>query len=67
MSYLECLLLSINVPFDEVNDPKGLCRDVTDYRLGQWNVEIRLAKLDEIPYIIGLEAGTELQLGNGKL
>jgi uncharacterized protein with ParB-like and HNH nuclease domain/predicted transport protein len=63
----KCLLLSINVPFDEVNDPKGLCRDVTG--LGRWgngDVEIRLTKLDELPYIIGLvRQALELQLGNG--
>lgn len=49
------LRLSLNMPFQEIDDPKGLCRDVTN--LGRWgngDVEIGLASKDELPYVIGL-------------
>jgi predicted transport protein len=52
--------------FAEVNDPKGLCRDVTG--LGRWgngDVEVGLSQLDELPYILGLvRQSLEQQLGN---
>jgi uncharacterized protein with ParB-like and HNH nuclease domain/predicted transport protein len=61
------LRLSLNIRFSEVNDPKGLCKDVTD--LGRWgngDVEVGLSSLDELPYVIGLiRQSLELQLGNG--
>lgn len=41
------LILSVNLDFDEVYDPKGICRDVTD--LGRWgngNVEIAFESLE---------------------
>ena len=61
------LLLILNMRYDEVNDPKGLCRDVTG--LGRWgngNVEIAISSLDELPYVLGLvRQSLELQLGNG--
>ena len=61
------LLLSLNMRFSNVNDPKGLCRDVTDMgRWGNGDVEIGFSKLDELPYVIGLvRQSLELQLGNG--
>ncbi len=49
------LRLSLNIDFSKINDPKGLCKDVTS--LGRWgngNVEVGLSKIEEIPYIIGL-------------
>lgn len=49
------LRLSLNMPFQEIDDPKGLCRDVTN--LGRWgngDVEIDLASKDELSYVIGL-------------
>lgn len=61
------LRLSLNMRFTDINDPKGLCRDVTG--LGRWgsgDVEIGLTNLDELPYVIGLvRQALELQLGNG--
>jgi predicted transport protein len=61
------LRLTINMRFADVNDPKGLCKDITD--LGRWgngDVEIALAKMEELPYVIGLvRQSLELQLGNG--
>lgn len=61
------LLLSLNMGFRDVNDPKGLCRDVTGMgRWGNGDVEIGFSKLDELPYVIGLvRQSLELQLGNG--
>jgi uncharacterized protein with ParB-like and HNH nuclease domain/predicted transport protein len=61
------LLLSLNIAFSEINDPRGICRDVTD--LGRWgngDVEAELKSLDELPYIMGLVRQCfEKQMGNG--
>jgi uncharacterized protein with ParB-like and HNH nuclease domain/predicted transport protein len=61
------LRLSLNMTFAEINDPKGLCRDVTD--LGRWgngDVEIGLSVLDELPYVMGLvRQSYERQMGDG--
>ncbi|MGO3869705.1 MAG: GmrSD restriction endonuclease domain-containing protein [Alcaligenes sp.] len=49
------LRLSLNMPFSEIDDPKGLCTDVTS--LGRWgngDVEVGLSNLDELPYVMGL-------------
>lgn len=49
------LRLSLNMPFSEVDDPKGLCTDVTN--LGRWgngDVEIGLSSLEQLPYVMGL-------------
>ena len=61
------LLLSLNMRFADVSDPKGLCRDITDKgRWGNGDVEIGLSKQEDIPYVIGLvRQSLELQLGNG--
>ena len=61
------LRLSINMTFAEINDPKGLCKDVTD--LGRWgngDVEVGLKSLDELPYVMGLvRQSYERQMGDG--
>ena len=50
------LRISVNLDFEEVYDPEGICRDVSD--LGRWgngDVEIRfesLEKLDAVMEII---------------
>ena len=49
------LRLSLNMPFHELDDPKGLCKDVSN--LGRWgngDVEVGLSNLDELPYVMGL-------------
>jgi len=60
------LRLSLNLAFPEVTDPRGICRDVTG--LGRWgngDVEVGLANLDELPYIMGLvRQSFEKQMGN---
>jgi uncharacterized protein with ParB-like and HNH nuclease domain/predicted transport protein len=62
------LRLSLNMRFADVNDPKGLCKDVTDIgRWGNGDVEIGLSRLEDLPYVIGLvRQSLELQLGNGE-
>lgn len=61
------LLLSLNIPFEEISDPKGLCRDVSGMgRWGNGDVEVGLSSLSELPYIIGLvRQAFERQMGNG--
>ena len=61
------LRLSLNLAFPEINDPKGLCRDITN--LGRWgngDVEVSVASLDDLPYVMGLvRQSYERQMGNG--
>lgn len=49
------LRLSLNIPFAEINDPRGLCKDVTN--LGRWgngDVEVGLEALSDLPYVMTL-------------
>ena len=59
------LRLSLNLNFPEVDDPKGMCKDVTN--LGRWgngNVEVRLDHEENLNYVIGLVSqALEKQLG----
>jgi uncharacterized protein with ParB-like and HNH nuclease domain/predicted transport protein len=49
------LRLSLNMAFHEIDDPKGRCRNVTDIgRWGNGDVEVSLASIDELPYVMGL-------------
>jgi predicted transport protein len=61
------LRLSLNVSFHEIDDPRGLCKDVSG--LGRWgngDVEVGLSTVDELPYVIGLVRQCfEKQMGNG--
>ncbi|AKB18161.1 DUF262 domain-containing protein [Methanosarcina sp. WWM596] len=61
------LILSLNLPFSGINDPKGLCKDVSD--IGCWgngDVKVGLRSLDELPYVMGLvRQSFERQMGNG--
>lgn len=61
------LRLSLNMRFSDVNDPKGLCKDVSGRgRWGNGDVEIGLSSLDELPYIVGLvRQSFDRQMGNG--
>jgi len=58
--------LTLNMPYSEINDPKGICRNVTG--LGRWgngDVEVVLTSLEELPYIMGLiRQSLERQMGN---
>jgi predicted transport protein len=61
------LRLSLNMPFPEINDPKGICKDVSGVgRWGNGDVEIGLSSLEEIPYVLGLvRQSLERQMGSG--
>ena len=61
------LRLALNMRYAEINDPKGLCKDVTGIgRWGNGDVEIGLSNLEDLPYVLGLvRQSLELQLGNG--
>jgi uncharacterized protein with ParB-like and HNH nuclease domain/predicted transport protein len=60
------LRLSLNMPFPEINDPKGLCKDISG--LGRWgngDVELGLSSIIELPYVMGLiRQSFERQMGN---
>lgn len=62
------LRLSLNMPFADINDPRGMCKDVTD--LGRWgngDVEVGFTALEELPYVMGLiRQSFERQMGNGE-
>jgi len=61
------LRLSLNMAFHEINDPRSLCKDVSN--LGRWgngDVEVGLDKEEDLPYIMGLvRQSLEKQMGNG--
>lgn len=61
------LRLSLNMRFADINDPKGLCLDISN--LGRWgngDIEIGLSKVEELPYVMSLvRQSLEMQLGNG--
>lgn len=49
------LRLSLNIDYNSITDPKGLCKDVSD--LGRWSngdVEVGLENLGELDYIMEL-------------
>lgn len=60
------LRLSLNMPFHELSDPKGMARDVTN--LGRWgngDVEVGLSEESELAYVMGLiRQAFEKQMGN---
>jgi uncharacterized protein with ParB-like and HNH nuclease domain/predicted transport protein len=60
------LRLSLNMPFAEINDPKGFCKDVSNKgRWGNGDVEVGLSALDDIPYVMGLvRQSYERQMGD---
>ncbi|MGJ7554659.1 GmrSD restriction endonuclease domain-containing protein [Variovorax sp. RB3P1] len=49
------LLLVLNLGIADIEDPKGLCRDISSIgRWGNGDVEIGLSSVDELPYVMGL-------------
>ena len=49
------LLLVLNLGIDNIEDPKGLCRDISNIgRWGNGDVEIGLSSAEELPYVMGL-------------
>ena len=63
----KALRLSLNAGFHEIDDPHGLCKDVSSVgRWGNGDVEVRLTKLDELPFVMALvRQSFERQMGNG--
>lgn len=61
------LRIFLNVAFHEINDPRGMCRDVSEIgRLGNGDVEVGLSSIEELPYVMGLvRQSFEKQMGNG--
>jgi uncharacterized protein with ParB-like and HNH nuclease domain/predicted transport protein len=61
------LRLSLNVGFHEIDDPRGICKDVSGIgRWGNGDVEIGLSSIEELPYVLGLvRQSFEKQMGNG--
>lgn len=49
------LRLSLNMKFSEINDPKGLCRDISGVgRWGNGDVEIGFSSLDQLDDVLAL-------------
>jgi uncharacterized protein with ParB-like and HNH nuclease domain/predicted transport protein len=61
------LRLSLNLPFQELHDPRGLARDVANVgRWGNGDVEVILGAFQELPYVMGLvRQAFESQISNG--
>jgi predicted transport protein len=62
------LLLSVNLGFHELHDPRGIARDVTD--IGTWgngDIDVGLASSEDIPYVVGLvRQALEKQMGDSQ-
>ncbi len=60
------LRLSLNMPFSEISDPKGMCEDVTGVgRWGNGDVEVGFSDIADLPYIMGLvRQSFERQINN---
>lgn len=61
------LRISLSIPFTEIEDPRGMCRNVAGLgHHGNGDTEVVLASPDDLPYVVGL-AGQALdrQMGNG--
>lgn len=60
------LRLSLNMPFAEINDPKQICKDITN--LGRWgngDVEVGFSDIKDLPYIMSLvRQSFERQMNN---
>ncbi|MEX2276345.1 MAG: DUF262 domain-containing protein [Cucumibacter sp.] len=61
------LLLTLNLQFHELHDPRGLSKDVTNRgRWGNGDAQVELKQSEELPYVMGLvRQAFEKQLGNG--
>ncbi|MCY4042519.1 MAG: DUF1524 domain-containing protein, partial [Candidatus Dadabacteria bacterium] len=59
------LLLILNMDFTAIDDPRGICKDVTSVgRWGNGNVEVGLESKEDLPYIMGLvRQALEKQMG----
>jgi len=62
------LRLSLNMPFHDLYDPKGLAKDVTNIgRWGNGDVHIGVSSVEDLSYAMGLiRQSFERQMGNGQ-
>lgn len=60
------LLLTLNMPYPELYDPKEACKDISNrHHWGNGDVEFSLTNLEDLPYAIGLvRQSFEHQMGN---
>ncbi len=60
------LRLSLNLPFTEIDDPKGLCVDVSNRgRWGNGDIELGLSTMEELDYVMDLVTQAfDWQMGN---
>ena len=62
------LKLRLYMPFADIDDSRGLCRKIS--ASGHWGsgeIEVSLATLDDLPYVMGLiRQSFERQMGNGQ-
>lgn len=60
------LRLLLNMPFNEIDDPRGKCEDISDRgRWGNGDVKVSLYSLDDLPYVMGLvRQSFDRQMGN---
>lgn len=60
------LLLILNMSIDEIEAPRGLCRDISNIgRWGNGDVEIGFSSIEELPYVLGLiRQSFDQQMGN---
>lgn len=64
----QSLLIVLNMRFSDLVDPRGRCRDVSGVgRWGNGEVEVRVDRLEDVPYVVGLaRQALELQIGGGE-
>ncbi len=62
----ERLRLTLNIGFPEVDDPRGICTDITGVgRWGNGDVSVFLEREEDLPYIVGLiRQALDRQLGD---
>ena len=63
------LLVTLNMRFHELHDPKRIARDVTNIgRWGNGDVEVGLREAEDMPYVMGLvRQSFEKQMGNAEV
>ncbi len=63
------LRLSLNMPFSELHDPKGIAKVVSSVgRLSNGDVEVALESFEQMPYLLGLiRQSLERQLSRSNL
>lgn len=61
------LRLSLNMPFPEISDPRGICENVAGVgRWGNGEVEVGFSEIGDLPYIMSLvRQSFERQMNNG--